>query len=251
MKTRRNFTLIELLVVIAIIAILASMLLPALGKVREKARSINCAGNLKQIGIGAVQYMLDYNDYIPAGYDPTGGFSGYSSFPLPAWYCRVGPYLGVLRRMDKHYHLGLTKAERPKKPNAFTCPSQVHLFNFPSPYPVSYAPPLRLSSMAPADGNNCKNGKVNRLLQPSGRAFVLDWEDSLLDANGKIDTPPVVMNCGHIILGDSQCNAGLRHDMGANLNYMDGHVEHKKYAEIRSPSSGQVKHPGPFDYIYR
>jgi prepilin-type N-terminal cleavage/methylation domain-containing protein/prepilin-type processing-associated H-X9-DG protein len=64
-KPQTAFTLIELLVVIAIIAILASILFPVFGRARENARRTSCLSNIKQLGLGMIQYMQDYDDMYP------------------------------------------------------------------------------------------------------------------------------------------------------------------------------------------
>jgi len=66
MRQRRGFTLIELLVVIAIIAILAAILFPVFARARENARKAACQSNLKQIGLGVMMYVQDYDETYPA-----------------------------------------------------------------------------------------------------------------------------------------------------------------------------------------
>lgn len=67
-QKRKAFTLIELLVVIAIIAILAAILFPVFARARENARRSSCLSNLKQIGLGAMMYIQDYDERYPQAY---------------------------------------------------------------------------------------------------------------------------------------------------------------------------------------
>jgi len=83
---RAQFTLVELLAVIAIIALLTSILLPALNQARNVARSMSCCNNLKQMGIANSLYIGDSTGFLTLG--------EHSTPPIIYWYQRMGAYIG-------------------------------------------------------------------------------------------------------------------------------------------------------------
>lgn len=98
MRRQRAFTLIELLVVIAIIAILAAILFPVFAKARERARTISCASNMKQIGLALMQYTQDYDERMPAcrGYIAPNPYNN-DNLEMIDWRIQLLPYIKTVQ----------------------------------------------------------------------------------------------------------------------------------------------------------
>lgn len=210
-----GFTLIELLVVIAIIALLAAILFPVFARARENARRSSCASNLRQIGLGIIQYEQDYDNFFPYGESnprpdvPPGGY-----WVNNYWYWQqaVQPYV-------QSYQI-------------FRCPSQKQSTTYPNPNIGHYgantflmttgSAPIRVSLVQSAaliymvmdSGNSRASGSTARSAnQPNGTGYVPGEGD----AAGQ--------NCA---LADAvytrDCQSG-RHFSGLNVCFVDGHVK--------------------------
>jgi len=226
---KNNFTLIELLVVIAIIAILASMLLPALSKARAKSKAINCSGNMKQIGTVLLMYTNDYNDYFPS--------ATYISTPLWTWCRWLMPYCG----MDTNTMYGIN--------SVFACPSDLTgIANVGYLGKSSYTCNAEIMDRGDQDSNldGFMGGrKCCTIPKPSATIAIAEYQNSWNQIAYSLGCGDVkAYNPGYTIEYSLQ-NTPAPLDQGKagyhagsnNWLFCDGHVKSLKYADTLAPAN--------------
>ena len=240
---KSRFTLIELLVVIAIIAILAGMLLPALGKAKEHGRRTTCASNVKQIGLAIAQYSNDYDDYIIPS-QPT--FDGKGSDRWPQGLIFWG-YLGK----DNFYGNLTSYGVNTKRPaGIFVCPSATGVHEGANgsnntgatsmyglgPYIGSWSSAFYKDDVSDADKAKYAK-KINQYGKHVSKVMVLG-EKRWGPANSYRLTP-FSDSGGQIFDGM------LRHEAYGNFLFFDYHMEGRKPSQVPCHVTGPVSgYPG-------
>lgn len=202
MKTRL-FTLIELLVVIAIIAILASMLLPALSSAREKSKTISCRSQLRQIALATLGYLDDNGGTLPCGYQ-SGTIRFYN------WPYALSPYID-----GAGYSSGR---------DVYRCPADSLLFAN-SGYYVSYSPNTNAFKYFSGTDVSQLHSAIP-IMRPSSFRVLVDRHATALDPTG---TNP--WYDGFCSASDLAVDAASRemlyrfHKGGVNCMFIDGHVD--------------------------
>jgi prepilin-type N-terminal cleavage/methylation domain-containing protein/prepilin-type processing-associated H-X9-DG protein len=242
--THRGFTLIELLVVIAIIAILAAILFPVFARARENARRASCMSNLKQIGLGALQYTQDYDERYPGPMYASRYGIGVGGVP-PTWQAATagdgtpgGTY--TIRTPDEsargHYKTWADSIfPYVKSAQLFKCPS-AHV----DPQGISYAYSSGIGGTYLGDFAN--DGSARDSVQGIASAQITRPSEVLMfmDANESAWSPRLWPQI--VSFANGWAGAGLAdyvaprimvHMDGANVCYADGHVKwHNKTQPI-------------------
>jgi prepilin-type N-terminal cleavage/methylation domain-containing protein/prepilin-type processing-associated H-X9-DG protein len=212
---KQKFTLIELLVVIAIIAILASMLLPALNKARETAKRIKCVGKIKQIAQAATLYSMEYD-----GYGPSGDFLPNSLF-VSSTRGGIGKQLGVPTRMlYNNSDYGITPA--------------IALCDNGGAYGDNNPLFASKNTVSTRNMNNSYSLNRNLIQENCGKLkLVKNSSGRMLAATSGIDGwHNLTSRRGGYI--ESRAYMAFRHNRMGNFAFVDGHCETRKREEVPS-----------------